>query len=51
MRLAAGYVLNKELSTVVSIPLYMDHFDGLCLKQSEKGNGRAPNEMGRKNSP
>ena len=31
-----------------SIPLYMDHFDGLCLKEHRKGNWRPRNQMGRK---
>ena len=25
----------------------MDHFDGLCLKEHRKGNGRPRNQMGR----
>ena len=26
----------------------MDHFDGLCLKEHRKSNGRPRNQMGRK---
>ena len=51
MRLATDFVLNQELSRVGSIPLYMDHFDGLRLKEHRKGNWRPWNQMGRKNAP
>ena len=30
-----------------SIPLDMDHFDGLGLKKHRKGNGRPRNQMGK----
>jgi len=31
-----------------SIPLYKDHFNGLCLKERRKGNERPWNQMERK---
>ena len=47
VRLAADFVLNREVSRVVFYPpLY-----GLCLKEHRKGNGRTWNQMGRKNLP
>ena len=49
MRIAAGFVLNRELSGLCSVPLYMDHFDGLCLKGDKKGNRRPRNQIERKN--
>jgi len=47
----AGLVLNQELrGGVRSIPVYMDHFDGLCPKEHCKGNVRTRNQMGKYNS-
>ena len=48
MRLAASFVLNVALSRF--LPFYMNHFDGLCLKEHRKDNGRTRSQMGRKNS-
>ena len=31
-----------------SIPLYMGYFDGICLKEHKKGNGRTRNQMKKK---
>ena len=45
------YLKSGVKQGCVLIPLYMDHFDGLCLKEHRKGNGRPRNQMGRKNSP
>ena len=50
MSLAAGFVLNQELSRVVFYPPYMDHFVGHFLKEQRKGNGRPWNQMGSRNS-
>ena len=51
MKLAAGFVLNHELSRAVFYPLCMDNLDGLSLKEHRKGIERSWNQMGRKNSP
>ena len=52
MRLAAGFVLNQELSMVLFLsPFIWIILDGLCLKERRKGNVRPQNQMGRKNSP
>ena len=40
MRLEAGLVLNRELSMVVSILIYADHFDKLCPRGHGKGYER-----------
>ena len=51
MRLAAGFILNRELSRVLFYPSLYDHFDGLCLIEHRKGKERPWNETGWKNSP
>ena len=49
--ISSWFCIKSGLKQGVFYPLYMDHFDGLCLKEHKKGNGRPWNQMGRSNSP
>ena len=47
---SSWFCIKSGVKQGCSIPLYMDHFNGLYLKKHRKDNGRPRNQMGRKNS-